>query len=57
MQTPVMIAADPNRPAIMRCVRLLYFLIGDSAIREGLFCGPDNIYKSNIVARPLAQRS
>ena len=29
MQTPVMIPADPNKPVMMRCVRLLYFVIDE----------------------------
>jgi len=29
MQTPVMIAAEPERPVIMRWVRLLYFVIDE----------------------------
>jgi len=29
METPVMIAADPNKPVMMRWVRLLYFVIDE----------------------------
>ena len=29
METPVMIAADPNKPVMMRWVRLLYFVIAE----------------------------
>ena len=32
MDTPVMIAADPNKPVMMRWVRLLYFVIAEATL-------------------------
>jgi len=39
METPVIIAADPNKPVMMRWVRLLYFCIAEvTLVYQKLSC-------------------
>jgi hypothetical protein len=51
-----MIPAEPSKPVMILCVRLLYFFIDEVTVEVAMVYGAQNTYKNNREARKSPQQ-